>query len=100
MIRKFLSATFLVTVCTGAWAATPSEYIAARQDSFKQMGRAQKAISDELRKPNPNLNVIRGSANTIALLGAQVGRWFPRGSGKESGVKTGALAAIWQQGGR
>ena len=82
---------------TAAWAATPAQTITARQNNFKQMGRAQKALSDELKKPSPDLGVIRASANTIAGLAPQVNRWFPRGTGKESGAKTGALPAIWQQ---
>ncbi len=96
MFRKFLIAA-LAGVSVAAWAATPAETITARSNNFKQMGRAQKALNDELKKSSPDLAVIRTSANTLANLAPQVSRWFPRGTGKESGVRTGALPAIWQQ---
>jgi cytochrome c556 len=97
MIRKFIIAAALAGTAAAAAAAAPADTISARQNNFKQMGRAQKAIGDELKKPSPNLGVIRSSANTIAGLAPQVSRWFPRGTGKESGARTGALPAIWQQ---
>lgn len=96
MFRKILIAA-LAGVSVAAWAATPAETITTRSSNFKQMGRAQKALLDELKKSSPEIGVIRTSANTIASLAPQVSRWFPRGTGKESGVKTGALPAIWQQ---
>jgi cytochrome c556 len=80
-----------------AWAASPAETISARQSNFKQIGRAQKAISDELKKSGPDIGVIRSNAQTLANLAPNVARWFPRGTGKEAGAKTGALPAIWQQ---
>lgn len=82
---------------TVAVAATPAETVTARQNNFKQIGRAMKMLGDETRKPAPDINVIRAQANTLAALAPQVNRWFPRGTGKESGAKTGALPAIWQQ---
>jgi cytochrome c556 len=98
MHRKTLVATLAaIGVSATAWAATPAETITARQNNFKQMGRAQKAIGDELKKPAPDVGVIRTNAGTIASLAPQVSRWFPRGTGKESGAKTGALPVIWQQ---
>lgn len=97
MFRKFLITVAVAGVSVAAWAATPSETITARSTNFKQMGRAQKTIMDELKKSNPDIGAIRASANTIATLAPQVSRWFPRGTGKESGLKTGALPAIWQQ---
>lgn len=99
MKTKTMIAAALVGVAsvTAAIAATPAETITARQNSFKQIGRAQKLLGDELRKPAPDINVIRAQANTLAALAPQVNRWFPRGTGKESGAKTGALPAIWQQ---
>jgi cytochrome c556 len=96
---KTIAAAALVAAAsvTAAIAATPAETITARQTNFKQLGRAQKMIGDELRKPAPDVAVIRTNAQTLANLAPQVHRWFPRGTGKESGAKTGALPAIWQQ---
>lgn len=94
LIAIVLAATVTATT---AWAATPAETITARQNNFKQIGRAQKAISDELKKPAPSIAAIRASARTMASLAPNVNRWFPRGSGPESGAKTAALPVIWQQ---
>lgn len=94
LIAIVLAATVTATT---AWAATPAETITARQNNFKQIGRAQKAISDELKKPAPSIAAIRASAQTMASLAPNVNRWFPRGSGPESGAKTAALPVIWQQ---
>lgn len=80
-----------------AIAATPAETVAARQANFKQLGRAMKAIGEELKKPAPDLGVIRASAQSLNQAAGHVGHGFPRGSGPESGVKTEALAAIWQR---
>ena len=35
------------------------------------------------------------NADTLALYAPQIGGWFPRGSGSEAGLKTGARAEIW-----
>ncbi|MGN6358138.1 MAG: c-type cytochrome [Novosphingobium sp.] len=82
---------------TAAWAAAPAENVPAPPKKLNQLGRAQKLIGDELRKPTPDVGVIRANAQTLANLAPQVHRWFPRGTGKESGAKTAALPAIWQQ---
>lgn len=98
MNKTLIAAALVVAVtATATWAATPAETVTARQNNFKQIGRAQKAISDELKKPTPDITVIRTSTQVLAGLAPQVNRWFPRGSGVESGAKTGALPAIWQQ---
>lgn len=98
MNKMLISAALTVSVmATAAWAATPAETVAARQNNFKQIGRAQKAISDELKKQSPDVAVIRTNTQVLAGLAPQVSRWFPRGSGVESGAKTGALPLIWQQ---
>lgn len=96
MIAAALAAA--VTLAAGvAVAATPAETITARQDNFKRIGRASKAIGDEFKKPAPDIRVIRAASQAIANLAPQVHRSFPRGTGKESGAKTGALPAIWAQ---
>ncbi len=99
-MTKILIAAALAAATAGAtvaWAATPAETVTARQNNFKQMGRAQKMIGDELKKPAPNVGVLRAQAQVLANLAPQVNRWFPRGTGPESGARTGALPAIWQQ---
>ena len=68
---------------------------AARHQNFKQLGAAFKAINDEARKGSPDPAVLAGAAKKMNLLAGQMGTWFPKGSGAESGVKTGAKGEIW-----
>lgn len=99
MTKTLLAAALGVAALVGgiAVAATPVETIAARQNNFKQMGRASKMLSDELKKPAPDIGLLRAQSQVLANLAPQIHRWFPRGTGKESGAKTGALPTIWQQ---
>jgi cytochrome c556 len=98
MNKTLISAALTVAItATAAWAVTPAESVAIRQNNFKQIGRAQKAISDELKKPSPDVAAIRTSTQALAGLAPNIHRWFPRGSGVESGAKTAALPIIWQQ---
>lgn len=98
MNKTLISAALAVAVtATAAWAATPAETVSVRQNNFKQIGRAQKTISDQLKKPSPDIATIRTSTQVLADLAPQVNRWFPRGTGVESGARTGALPVIWQQ---
>jgi cytochrome c556 len=77
-------------------AAAPADVITARQKNYKQIGKAFKAISDNL-KTAPDVKLIQANAPVIANLAPKVSTWFPAGTGKEAGVKTAALPAIWSQ---
>lgn len=96
-MRKSLTAVLigLLGISTMALAATPTQVIQARQANFKAIGKANKGIQDELRKPSPDMAVVRPNARQLAVLSAQLLRWFPRGTGPEAVVKTGARAEIW-----
>lgn len=98
---KWHFALFAGLLATGtvvtAVVATPEQTIAARQSNFKDMGRAMKAIGEELKKPAPDLGVIRSSAQAISQASPRVSGAFGRGTGPEAGVKTQALPAIWQK---
>jgi cytochrome c556 len=82
---------------TIAVAATPAQLIGARQQSYKNIGKANKAIMDELKKSNPSVPVIQVNATILNNLARKIPNWFPRGTGPEAGVKTAALPIIWQQ---
>lgn len=92
--RKLPIALCLVAL-TGA--ATPADVIAARQANYKAIGKANKAINDELRKSAPSMPVIQANAATLDTLAPKLTSWFPHGSGPEAGVKTAALPVIWQR---
>lgn len=85
----------------GAWSAAPAATprqaaIVARQANFKAMGAAIKAIMDQLKTDAPDRTALTANARTIAALAPRQLGLFPRGSGPEAGVKTGALPAIWR----
>jgi cytochrome c556 len=95
-MRRYVAGVILgCGIATVALAATPQEVIQARQANFKAIGKANKAVQDELRKPAPDVAVIRINARQLVTLSAQLPRWFPQGTGPETGVKTGALPAVW-----
>lgn len=96
--NKFaIAAVGLLAMASAAIAATPTQIIAARQQGYKDIGRAMKALMDTLRSPTPSTTVARSSAQTILATAPHIKGWFPVGSGPEAGVKTAALPAIWQR---
>jgi cytochrome c556 len=98
--NQFVLAVALISatcLSTSAFAGSPGSTVAARESNFKAIGKAFKVIRDQTGTPAPDINAIRASANTIAALAPKVGSTFPKGSGPESGVKTHALAAIWEK---
>lgn len=93
---KLITATMACALMgTAALAVTIPEMIKARQANFKAMGRANKGLSDELKKPEPAIAVIKENALSLETAAKRVGGLFPKGSGAESGEKTGALPTIW-----
>ena len=84
-------------VAGAALAASAGQTVAARQQNYKQIGKAFKAVNDELKKDSPSVDAIRTNARTIDQLARRVPGWFPRGSGPEAKVKTAALPVIWQK---
>jgi cytochrome c556 len=98
-IGVLLAATVLATSGIVA-AADPSpadEIIKTRQDNFKAMGGAAKAIGDQLKTGAPDKAIVTENAKKIAMLSKEVPSWFPKGSGPESGVETQAKPEIWTQ---
>lgn len=69
--------------------------VVARHQNFKQLGGAFKAIADELKKDAPDKAAIGANAKKMNALAAQEASWFPKGTGPEAGVKTGAKPEIW-----
>jgi cytochrome c556 len=97
--RVFAGAALVMTCIVGLAVAGPAEVaqIKPRQEKLRDIGGALKGINDELKKRNVDWeNVIQPNAQTIKDRSAYLLNWFPKGSGPESGVKTYALPAIWQ----
>lgn len=79
----------------GAVEGAAERAVAARQGGFKQIGAAFKAVNDELRGGKPDLAAVASAAARLETHASQLPTWFPRGSGPESGAKTGARASVW-----
>ena len=69
--------------------------IQARQAHFKEIGKATKVLSEQLKSPTPALPAVKAAAQQIDALAPQVPSWFPPGSGPAAGVKTQAKGEIW-----
>jgi len=80
-----------------AQAAGMADAVKSRHKNFESMGKATKAIMNQLKQEKPSLAVIRPNAQVLATRAQLVARGFPKGSGPESGLKTDALPAIWQK---
>lgn len=76
---------------------TPKEQIELRQGQLKKMGKAFKTISDELKSGEPDMAAIQAAAASVPVESEGMADWFPAGTGPDSGVKTDALPAIWEQ---
>ncbi|MGY8669380.1 cytochrome c, partial [Bradyrhizobium sp. UFLA05-109] len=98
---RFVAAAACVAIGVAMLEATagPAEVaqIKSRQDKYRDMGGALKAISDELKKRTIDWdNTVVPNAQTIKDRSGYLLKWFPKGSGPDSGAKTYALSAIWQ----
>jgi cytochrome c556 len=93
----FALAAFLVVAASGAAAADVASIIQARQTHFKEIGKAAKALGEQLNSPTPDLAVVQAAAKQIDALAPDVPNWFPAGSGPATGVKTQAKTEIWMK---
>lgn len=75
---------------------TVKEQIETRQAQLKKMGKAFKAISDQLKADSPDLAQIQAATAIVPKEATGMAEWFPEGTGPESGVKTEALPIIWE----
>ena len=66
-----------------------------RHEGMELIGKANKAIRDQLQGDSPDLGVIRSNAAKIADLSQKASGWFHAGTGPDVG-KTGAKPDIWQ----
>jgi cytochrome c556 len=94
---KSIIALSLALTTGAAMAAALSGVEAAkdRQVHFKEMGKAMKTISDQLKSGAPDQSVIRVQTALIADHAKALPRWFPADSGPSTGVKMQALPAVW-----
>ena len=67
-----------------------------RHEHMEALGKATKAINQQLKSSSPDLAVIRESAAKIESLAPKLQSWFPQGTGPDVG-KTRAKAEVWQK---
>jgi cytochrome c556 len=77
-------------------ALSPQSAIETRQQGFKKMGAAMKAIVDQLKTDAPDTARMAAASQVIASGAEAQLRWFPAGSGAEAGLETDALPHIWK----
>ena len=56
-----------------------------------------RTINRELKSSMPDMDLVAGQSKMIISLAAQLDRWFPPGSGPDSGVTTRASPDIWSK---
>ena len=76
----------LAVATAPASAQNNASPVLARQAGFKQMGRSFKTTNDLIRKGAPKQQILAALAD-LKRASTGMPRWFPRGSGPESGVK-------------
>jgi cytochrome c556 len=75
--------------------AAPADTIRARQQNLKDMGASFKTVRDQLRVSSPDFAAIKTAGADIKSKADAMATWFPKGTGTEAGIKTGALPEIW-----
>ena len=96
--KLILGAAALFVFAGAALAQTDKEaFMKERHHHFHEIGTAFKGVLDEFKKPDPSATDIAKYTAVIDTLAPQVPSWFPVGTGPESGIKTQALATIWQK---
>ncbi|MET0984350.1 MAG: cytochrome c [Steroidobacteraceae bacterium] len=76
-------------------AGSVESAIKARHDHYHELGDAFKMIRDEVRASSPNWDRIKPAAQAVKEASVDQSKWFPAGSGPESGFKTRSKAEIW-----
>ena len=84
-------------VGVAAMAQQPAAVIETRQKGMKELGAQMKAIGDAAKAGSITKEDAVARSRKINEIAAQTATWFPAGTGAEAGVKTAALAAIWEK---
>ena len=67
-----------------------------RHEGMEKIGDTNKLLRREITSSSPFVPAVRSGAATIATLSVRANRWFPKGTGPETG-KTGAKPEIWRK---
>jgi cytochrome c556 len=83
-----------VTVLVAAEKST-KDFMHERHEHYEKLGEAFKAVRDQSRSSKPDVTKIKTAAKVVNDAAAEQDKWFPAGTGPETGVKTRAKAEIW-----
>lgn len=108
MSNSFRRKTALVLIASGLAIAAPLGVIVAhddhaqgiykvRHDEYHKLGDAFKTIRDQTRAGSPDGAAIKTAAKVVNDASVNQFKWFPAGSGPETGAKTRAKAEIWNK---
>lgn len=92
-----ITAALLMSLAGGANAADLAQIVHARKEHFKELGRNDKFLRDEMHRSPPDWHWIQVYAKRIDTLSNALPNWFPAGSGKGHGVATRASQEIWKK---
>lgn len=94
--RSFGAAVVAASLVAAVHAATPAETQKARHDHYEELGKAFKAVRDQMTASSPDFAALEKSADAVHKASIDQGKWFPKGTGPEAG-KTRALPDIWSK---
>ena len=93
--RAFVLAAALFAVSGASYAIDVESAIKTRQEFYKEMGKAMKGLSEDLKSGTPSLDELKKYAAVIDGKSGKIPALFPAGTGAEAGFKTGAKPEIW-----
>jgi cytochrome c556 len=79
----------------GAAPADIPAFMKTRHENYEDIGKNMKVLQDNMKLDAPDMAAVTAAATRIKDYAAQMGTWFPAGTGPESGIKTEAKAEIW-----
>lgn len=68
-----------------------------RHDEYHKLGDAFKTLRDQTSAGTPDAAAIQSAAKVVNDASVNQFKWFPAGSGPETGAKTRAKAEIWSK---
>jgi cytochrome c556 len=92
----FRSAVVVALLIPAVQAATPVETQKARHEHYEELGKAFKAVRDQMTASSPDFAALEKNADIVDKASIDQGQWFPKGTGPEAG-KTRALPEIWSK---
>jgi len=92
----FRSIVVVALVIPVVHAATPVETQKARHEHYEELGKAFKAVRDQMNASSPDFAALQKNAEVVNEASVNQQQWFPKGTGPEAG-KTRALPEIWSK---